>query len=126
MKTITARYIAYKYLYGINHIVINKPFKYDKRTTLGKEANTIVQSLKKTIDRDMILKIKSKRAAQKLIKETVSIFNQPLVKDYINNKHYIKAIHQDRIEFYSRNHWAKNDKDLKILQILSKKFTGLV
>jgi hypothetical protein len=116
----TAKYMAFQYLYSINYIVLNKPLKFDKRTRVGKEANRLVQSLRSTINVKEVYRIKRERAAQKRIKETVNIFEQPLVKDYLNNKQHIKAIHKDRIEFYGRNHWVKNSKDFKILAVLNK------
>lgn len=53
-----------------------------------------------------------------------NIYSNPLVNDYIKSKQRgrIKAVYHDRISFYSRNHWAKNKQDLKVLEILQKHF----
>ena len=46
----------------------------------------------------------------------------PLVVDYFNNKHFLTAVRPDRLSFGLRNHWAKSEKDLKIINILRNYF----
>ena len=46
----------------------------------------------------------------------------PLVRDYYANRHQLRRVCAERLEFYGRNHWAKNDRDRRILAILAKNF----
>ena len=51
-----------------------------------------------------------------------NVLQNPIVIDYYNNRHLIKCIYSDHLYFGSRNHWAKDDNDKKILSILAKNF----
>jgi len=46
-----------------------------------------------------------------------TILNYPIVKDWIKNK---PNVHPNRLNIGSRNHWAKNETDFKILSVLGK------
>ena len=46
----------------------------------------------------------------------------PIVRDDRENRHQLRAVRADRLDFYGRNHWAKNDRDRVILAILAKGF----
>jgi hypothetical protein len=51
----------------------------------------------------------------------VNVFNLPIVKDWRNNRRELQHINGNRMVFSGgRHHWAKNDKDRKILSILAK------
>lgn len=118
----TANKIAYQHIYGINGLLFNRKFSFDKRTRIGHLANSIVVSKKiNDADKREIILLKKQRSLNKKT-TSVSILELPLVKDYINNKGMIKFINDDRINFYGRNHYAKNAKDYSILAILRKKF----
>lgn len=46
----------------------------------------------------------------------------PIVRDYREHRHDLRGVRPDRLDFYGRNHWAKNDRDRVILAILAKGF----
>lgn len=46
----------------------------------------------------------------------------PLVIDYKNNKQFLTCVRPDKLSFGIRNHWAKNEKDRRIISIISKYF----
>jgi hypothetical protein len=50
----------------------------------------------------------------------IPLFSQPLIKDWINNRHLIKKIWDDHLNFGLRNHWAKTDTDFRFIKILKK------
>ena len=51
-----------------------------------------------------------------------NILAAAIVRDYIQNRHDLRRVCADRLDFYGRNHWAKDDRDRKILTILSRNF----
>lgn len=118
----TANKIAYQHIYGINGLLINRKFSFDKRTRIGNLANSIVSSKKisEAEKRDIIM-LKKQRALNKRT-NNVSVLELPLVKDYMSNKGMIKFINDNMINFYGRNHHAKNAKDNAVLAILRKNF----
>jgi len=51
-----------------------------------------------------------------------NVLASPLVRDYYANRWQLRRVLPDRLQFDSRNHWAKNDRDNQILAILAKNF----
>lgn len=53
-----------------------------------------------------------------------ALFNSlknPLVIDFLNNKRFLTCVRPDKLSFgTTRNHWAKNEKDRRILSIFRK------
>jgi hypothetical protein len=46
----------------------------------------------------------------------------PIVRDYRENRHHLRRVCADRLDFSGRNHWAKDDRDRRILAVLAKGF----
>ena len=64
-------------------------------------------------------------AAEKEARVNEGLFNSlknPLVIDYKNNKQFLTCIRPDKLSFGLRNHWAKNEKDRRIISIISRYF----
>lgn len=118
MKT-TVEKIAYNYL---RQKAISKfaKLKVDRRTKVGKLALKMIYELEKTYDFEGVKNKRKQRENQKP-EPFKNILQNPIVKDYINNRHKLKQILNDRLLFWGgRNHWAKNETDLRILSILRK------
>ena len=122
MKTIyqkQAEKIVYNYLRQ-KAINTGAKLRVDKRTKVGKLALQMVYELEKTFDFEEAKNKRKQRHNQKP-KPFTNILKNPIVKDYINNKHSIKQILNNRLVFWGgRNHWAKSETDLKILQIFKR------
>lgn len=114
MKTIAYNYLRQKAISRFAKL------KVDKRTKVGKLALEMVYKLEKTYDFEEVKNKRKQRHNQKP-EPYKNILQNPLVKDYINNRHNLKQVLNDRLVFWGgRNHWAKNETDLKILNILRK------
>lgn len=119
-----AKKIAYRFVFSDYSVFMNfhREFEYDRRTRIGNLANHYVLNLKKNSNLNELKILKKKRRKYKQTSEFKNIFTLPIVYDYFKHKHNLKDIQSDRLEFWGRNHWAKTDKDLKIIKILSKHF----
>lgn len=49
-----------------------------------------------------------------------NIYNNHLIVDYMANKRYLTNIYENGLCFCGRNHYARNEQDLKIISILKK------
>ena len=78
--------------------------------------------LSKSLDFSEIAKKQKQRVQNRHIKHVENYMNNKLVIDYFKNKSSIKYISDNCIYFYCRNHWAKNNTDLKIISVLRKHF----
>lgn len=114
-----AKRIAYSIIMDRVNRPTAKVMQVDRRTKVGKLALEMVCEIGKTFDFEKAYR-KRKERREKKVKPFLNILGRPIVKDYLNNKHQIKAIHKDRIDFFGRNHWAKDDMDLKILDSIIK------
>ena len=114
-----AKRIAYNFTYSIDNIVLNRSFKYDRRTRVGNLANSFVKQMALTNDQKMSIRaIKKARMAQKA--SVAGIKDNPLVKDFLSNRSDVLRIDENRILFSGgRNHWAKSDADRRILKVLA-------
>lgn len=112
-----AERIAHKYLAMKAGFGLTKLPKVDKRTKVGKLALEMIYKLEKTYNFEEVREKKKLRNLNR-VKPFTNILSRPLVKDYINNKHSLKKVHENRLEFYGRNHWAKDELDLRILKKL--------
>ena len=70
-------------------------------------------------------KVRDRRKGEKwpLIDEPQGIYNNHLVKDYFAHRADVRQIDYYHICFYGRNHWARNERDQKILEILQRNFS---
>lgn len=119
-ETRLANKMAMQYLYSINNILLNKRFRYDARTRVGNLAASIVRAKQLSESEKMQIKaLKRKRANARSQNNQVPILRQPIVVDWIKNKRWLK-VQNNRLTDGYRNHWAKNEKDLKILAVLRK------
>lgn len=114
-----AKRIAYSIIMDRVNRPTAKVMQVDRRTKVGKLALEMVCEIEKTFDFEKAYR-KRKERREKKVKPFLNILGRPIVKDYLNNKHQIKAIHKDRIDFFGRNHWAKDATDFKIIEILMK------
>ena len=115
-----AEKIVYNYL---RQKAIHKSAKLrvDKRKRVGKLALQMVYKIEKTFDFEGVKNKRKQRHNQKP-KPFTNILQNPIVKDYINNKQSIKQILNNRLVFWGgRNHWAKSETDLRVLSILKNK-----
>lgn len=114
-----AKRIAYQFTYGIDNIVLQRPFKYDRRTRVGNLAASFVKQMALTDDKRLAIRaIKKTRRAQKT--SVAAIKDNPLVKDFLSNRSDVLRIDENRILFSGgRNHWAKSDADRRILKVLA-------
>jgi len=116
-----AKKMAFNYLYGMNHLILGRSFKYDARTKIGKLANEIVKKEVKKIDIKTILELRKKRRELRYI--FIPIFKNPIVNDYILHKYNLNGVYSQNLSFHGgRKHWAKNENDVKILNVLKKHF----
>lgn len=115
-----AENIAHNYLRQ-RAINVGAKLKVDKRTRVGRLALQIIYEITPTYNFNEVREKRRERSRRKSEAFT-NVYSSPLVKDYLSNKNSIIKIFPDHIQFYGRrNHWAKTEKDLKILEILSKK-----
>lgn len=54
-----------------------------------------------------------------------NILAAPLVRDYRENRAHLRRVCVDRLDFSGRNHWAKDDRDRRALEILARHFNGV-
>ena len=113
---------AWKLVMDFRNLRFGKMGKLDKRYILNKEALKIAKSL--DYDSTYILQKKKERQERKYRKNN-NILSNPIVVDYLKHKDSICFINDERINFGQRNHWAKNEKDIKILTILRKRHTKI-
>jgi hypothetical protein len=93
---------------------------FDQRTKVGKEATKLIGQIRSGVD---FQEIERKRNARRKLRQApsfVNIFERPLVRDYLSNKRSLEHVHGQCLRFFGRNHWAKDAKDLRILEILKK------
>ena len=57
-------------------------------------------------EKERIIELRKKRREEKSIHSFVNIFEQPIVKDYLNST-FKPKVYPNRLVFGSRNHWAK-------------------
>lgn len=111
--------IAYKYLTS-DRRASYRPIKVDRRTKHGQTVLAEYNRLKSEID---FSEVRSKQRARRNAKPTAytNVLQRPIVQDWKSNHGaYGFKILSDRLVHGSRNHWAKNDTDRKILAILAK------
>jgi len=120
MKTIKeASKLAFKLIYSPYSIILDKKPKLDMRYNFSKLILKIYKQNALTFsEKKEILSLRKQRRLSKNIE--TNYLNNPILVDYIKNKKDVKHVFCDRIEFYGRNHWAKNNNDLKVISIIKK------
>ena len=119
---------AYALIYSIDNLLCLRPFarlRLDMRYNFNKEVAAFFHA--KNLpdnERRAVLAKRKKRRDNKPPKFS-NVLNTPLVKDYFRNKSGLKGVADNHLYFWDgRNHWAKSDKDRRILAILKKNFRG--
>ncbi len=116
--------IAYNYCFNKyeilkNRVSPNRKINLDRRYKVNQLAINYIKKIRATIDFTEIRLLQKERRIR-LLNNQCNILQNHIVKDWIENKNMVKSIDDEKISFYGRNHWAKNDRDVKILEILSK------
>lgn len=123
MKAQTAKSLACKLFYATSFQILQKMPRLDMRFNFNKEVMKEIKKMKANFsnnEKEYIKQVRKIRAERK-INTAFLLFDNPIVKDYISNKNNIIHIADDHIHFAGgRNHWAKNDHDLKIIAVLKK------
>ncbi len=99
---------------NLPHYRLNMRKSFDR--VVGIKVYNLVKSDKFRLDVEIAKRNIEKRKKPKTFQ---NVLQNPLVKDYIKNKNIAK-VYDDHIDFGVRNHWAKDEQDLKILKILKK------
>ena len=134
MKTILNEKLITKHAYMYvcsRSAVATKQYKHaynfrkglDFRTNQDKAIFWKITELIYSLDFSEISRKQIERANNRYIPPVSNNRNNRLTVDYIKNKSSIKYISENCIYFQNgRNHWAKNDNDLKIIAVLRKHF----
>ena len=134
MKTILNKELVTKhaYMYVCSRSAIaTKRYKYannfrkdlDFRKNHDNAVFMKIKELIYSLDFSEISKKQRERANNRYVHPAPNYRNNKLTVDYIKNKSSIKYISENCIYFQNgRNHWAKNDNDLKIIAVLRKHF----
>lgn len=110
---------AANYIFTPFWYIKQRAFKHDARTRIGQLSNMYVKKYVHLRTNEVINKQKQ-RHSNKGAKEFENIFNNAITKDYLTNKRQLKRVAKDKLEFFGRNHYAKNEQDYKILAILGR------
>jgi len=94
--------------------------RHDQRYRFNREAEAAARDIIARKGFDGIRKDREKhreRVRAKVADERrpLNVLALPIVRDYMQHR-------ADRLEFYSRNHWAKDDRDRRALAILAAHF----
>jgi len=124
MKTQSPTTAAYRYLFSpyVNFrycpTSCHRAPKVDKRTKFGRAVLAEYYRLKD--EKAVLAAIDKQKRRRESAKVTPSnILSNPIVKDWISNRDKLTVTPEKLTDGY-RNHWAKSDKDRRILAILAK------
>jgi hypothetical protein len=122
MKNLTVKTRVYKFINSIDYLLLNRKPKLDMRYNTSKEFMSLFYKLTKDFNKSEALeKLKARRKANSIV-EFSNVLNNKLYVDFKKNKLNVRFINDTHINFYGRNHHAKNEIDLKVLSILKKNF----
>ena len=94
-----------------------RPLQVDRRTRIG----NLALHLNSNVDKSLIKEKQYNRRFNHYYYRNV--LDSSIYFDYKDNRKDIKFITSERISFINgRNHWAKSERDSKILRILAKHF----
>ena len=101
--------------------------RHDQRYKFNREAEAAAQEIIAARGFDGINSDRTKhreRTRAKVADERrpANILAAPIVSDYRKHRHELRRVCVDRLDFYGRNHWAKNDRDRHALEILARHF----
>lgn len=112
-----ANKMAFGFLFSTMNLLLNRKFKYDARTRIETLAADIFYKEVKNLDKQKIVSIKRERKLKRPV-EFSNILQNKIYSDWKKNRHAL--VFTDRLIIDSRNHWAKNSEDFKVLSILKK------
>lgn len=112
-----ANKMAFGFLFSTMNLLLNRKFKYDARTRIETLAAEIFYKEVKNLDKQKIVSIKRERKLKRPV-EFSNILQNKIYSDWKKNRHAL--VFTDRLRIDSRNHWAKNSEDFKVLSILKK------
>lgn len=96
-----------------------KPIDLDKRFKFNRDVLSYIKNNPFSDEYVNAINLIRRARLQLKPKSFTSIYDNPIVKDYINNKNAVVTILPNRILFRGgRNHWAKTDQDLRVLKLL--------
>jgi len=114
--------VALKIAYSFIGARFMRPAKFDMRKNFDKAVKLELSKIKiSEADRIEIMQKRTSRRKAASVVEFENILQNKLVRDYFTHKNDVIRIQPTGINFtHGRNHWAKNQKDMKICSILSK------
>jgi hypothetical protein len=117
----TANKMAYQFFFNPYNMTMDKSPNFDRRTRIDKKAHLIFKEIKKSVNINDI-KAKKRTRRESMPSQYKNYLMNRIVIDYFNNFSSLKGVYNDRLSFYGRNHWAKNQEDYKILEVLKQGF----
>jgi len=98
-------------------------FKLDMRFNFNREVVAAMKANALTAQQVDEVRAKRQDRRKRKVQRFKNILQNPLILDYLSNKHQLNHIGPNGLHFYSnRNHWAKDNRDRKILEVLQKHF----
>lgn len=101
--------------------------RHDQRYKFNREAEAAARDIIKAKGFYGIMEDREKHRARVRAKveeerRPQNILAAPIVRDYRQNRHELRRVLAERLDFYGRNHWAKDDRDRRALAILARHF----
>ena len=101
--------------------------RHDQRYKFNREAEAAARDIIARKGFDGINSDRTKhreRTRAKVAEERrpANVLALPIVRDYMQHRADLRAVRADRLDFYGRNHWAKDDRDRRALAILAAHF----
>ena len=114
---------VFRFIYGLDNLLFHKSIRLDMRFKSSYEVLALIKKYQiSTTEKKRILSLKKERSKNR-IQKIDNVLSNKLAKDYLTNKYYLRGVYDDHLVFSSgRNHWAKNETDLKVLAILKKHY----
>ena len=101
--------------------------RHDQRYKFNREAEAAARDIIAAKGFDGLRKDREKhseRVRAKVADERrpLNVLALPIVRDYCENRHHLRRVCADCLDFSGRNHWAKDDRDRRALAILAAHF----
>ena len=99
--------------------------RFDQRYNFNREAEAAAREIVRAkgvqgIRRDRERHRERTRAKVEERRRPINILASPIVRDYRENHGDLLRVNGDRLIFSGRNHWAKDERDKRILAILAR------
>lgn len=101
--------------------------RHDQRYRFNREAEAVARDIVirkglRGIQADREKHRERTRAKVAEERRPANILAAPIVRDYMQHRDQLRRVCADRLDFYGRNHWAKDDRDRRTLAILARHF----